>query len=109
MAMFQYQEESRVTGLEIFLKIEPDKRKEFLQTFMWASRPDKRPVDCLGLRLFEDVNQPDHYIWVEHWTDSKKLENHMQTERFFSFLGAIEVLGALEEMRTVTVDSIEAG
>ena len=76
---------------------------------MWASRSDKRPSDCLGHRLFEDVNQPDHYIWVEHWTDSKMLENHMQTERFLGFLGAIDVLGTLEEIRTVTINIRQNG
>ena len=90
-------------GLEIFIEIDQGKRKEFLQTFLWASREDMRSSDCLGHRLFEDVNQPDYYMWVELWTDAMMLEDHMQTERFHSFLGAIEVLGTLIKIQKVTI------
>ncbi len=94
---------------EILIQIEPEKRKEFLQTFNWFSRPEKRPRDCLEHRLFEDVTQPDRYIWIEGWSDSKTLENYMKTERFQSFLGAVEVLGFLEEMRFADFSPVTVG
>ena len=96
-------------GFEILIQIEPEKRKEFLQTFNWFSHPDKRPRDCVAHRLFEDVTQSDRYIWIEGWSDSKTLENYMKTERFHSFLGALEVLGTLEEMRFATFSPMTAG
>ena len=96
-------------GFEILIQIEPEKRKEFLQAFNWFSRPEKKPKDCLGHRLFEDVIQTDHYIWIEGWTDLKTLGNYMKTERFQSFLGALEVLGSLEEMRFANFNPMRAG
>lgn len=89
-------------GFEILIQIEPENRKEFLQTLKWFSHPKKRLGDCVERRLFEDVIQTNRYIWVEGWTDSKTLENYIKTARFHSFLGALEVLGNLEEMRFAT-------
>ena len=89
-------------GFEILIQIEPEKRKEFLQAFNWFSRPEKRPRDCVKHSLFEDVTQSNRYIWIEGWAASETLENYMKTERFHSFLGALEVLGTLEEMRFTT-------
>ena len=88
-----------MVGLEILLRVPSEKRHEFLYTFKLFSRSDRRPADCLGRTLFEDFSEPNRFIWIEHWTDAGTLEVHMRTELFYSLLGAIDVLGTLEEIR----------
>ncbi len=94
-----------MAGFHIFAKVPSEKRQEFLQTFKLLSRPDKRAAGCKGQNLFEDVNEPNRFIWIEDWRDSKTLEAHMKTEQFSSLLGAIDVLGSLEALRTVEFES----
>ena len=91
--------------IHILAKVSSDKRQEFLQTFKLLSRPDKRPAGCMDQNLFEDVNEPNRFIWIENWHDSKALDAHMKTEQFSSLLGAIDVLGSLEALRTVELES----
>ena len=95
-----------MVGLEIMTRVEPDKRQEFLQTFRLLSRPDKRADACKGQSLYEDVNEPNRFIWSEIWRNSETLAAHLKTEQFNSLLGAIDVLGKLETLRTVTFESV---
>ena len=90
-----------MVGFEILVKLDPDKRQEFLHTFKLLTRPDKRSKECLGQNLFEDTGDSSRFMWFEYWEDPKTLEEHLKTDRFQSLLGAIDVLGTLEELRTV--------
>ena len=93
-----------MVGLEILVRVPPENRQEFIHSLKLLSRPERRPADCLGHTLFEDISQPNRFIWIEHWTEAKALEAHMRTERFHSLLGAMDVLGTLDEMRMANYD-----
>ena len=92
-----------MVGFEILIRIKTDKRYEFLHTFQLFSRPDRRVRDCLGHRLFEEVKEPNRFLWHEDWTDFRKLETHLRTDGFRELLGAIEVLGYMDGMRIVEI------
>jgi quinol monooxygenase YgiN len=95
-----------MVGLEIMVRVTPEKRQEFLQTFKLLSRADRRDSACLGHRLFEKVSEPNRFLWVEHWTNSKTVEAYLQTDRFRTLLGAMDVLGNLEHLRLVRLKPI---
>jgi quinol monooxygenase YgiN len=85
-------------GVEILVSIQPEKRQEFLQTIeMFRSQQDrdKARINC---SIFETVGTPNQFLWVEKWTDQKLLEDYMKTGRFKALLGAIQVLGELNNL-----------
>jgi quinol monooxygenase YgiN len=91
-----------MVSLQILVKIMPEKRFEFLQTFELMTQSTRKARDCIGQRLFEKTNEPNSFLWVEDWKDSESLESYRRSEMFRSLLGAIDVLGSLVKLRTFT-------
>lgn len=90
-------------GLEITVRVKPDKRQEFMQAFELLTRRESQPSGCLTQSLFQKVGEPNVFLWFECWSASELLEVYMQTDRFRTLLGAIRVLGALEELWRVDI------
>ena len=91
-----------MVGLEILVKIQPDKRFEFIQTFDLMTQSNRKARNCIGQTLFEKSNETNSFLWVEDWKNRESLESYRQTEKFRSLLGAIDVLGSLVKIRTFT-------
>ena len=91
-----------MVGLEILVKIQPEKRYEFLQTFEIMTQSTRKARDCIRQTLFEKSNEPNAFLWIEDWKNRESLESYRQTEKFRSLLGAIDVLGSLLKIRTLT-------
>jgi quinol monooxygenase YgiN len=89
-------------GLELLVKIQPEKRFEFLQTFKFMTQTNRKAQDCIEQTLFEKPEEPNTFLWMEDWKNIESLESYRQTDQFRSLLGAIEVLGSLVKIRTLT-------
>ena len=92
-----------MVGLEILVKIQPEKRLEFMQTFEYMTQTNHKARDCIEQTLFEKSNESNSFLWIEEWKNNESLESYRQTERFRSLLGAMEVLGSLIKIRTFTL------
>ncbi len=89
-------------GLELLVKIQPEKRYEFLQTFKLMAQNNLKARDCIEQTLFEKLEESNAFLWMEDWKNIESLESYRQTDQFRSLLGAIEVLGSLVKIRTFT-------
>ena len=96
-----------MVGLEILLRIEADKRHEFIQMRNLLARPDQRASQCLAHYLFEKVDEPNTYLWVEHWAETGPLEAWLETDRFRTLMGAIETLGELEGLHLIDFRAVD--
>ncbi len=94
-----------MVGLGIVVRVEPLKRHEFLQSFEMLTSSERRDSACLKQNLFEDVDEPNRFLWIENWTSSEALESYLNTDRFLTIKGAIEVLGTMEDMRISDIKS----
>lgn len=92
-----------MVGLEILVKIQPEKRFEFIQAFELLTKSNHIARDCIEQTLFEKSNESNSFLWIEEWKNNESLESYRQTERFRSILGAIDVLGSLVKIRTFTL------
>ena len=92
-----------MVGLEILVKIQPEKRFEFLQAFELLTQPNPNTLDCIEQTLFEKTGEPNAFLWREDWKNDKSLEARRQTEQFRSLLGAVEILGTLVMIRKFTL------
>ncbi len=92
-----------MVGLEILVKIRPEKRFEFLQAFELLTQPKNRHRDCIEQTLLEKAGEPNVFVWQEDWKNDESLESYRQTELFRSLLGAVEVLGSLIKIRKISL------
>jgi len=92
-----------MVGFEILVKIEPEKRFEFLQTFKLMDQTVDNNSDFVGQVLFEKISEPNCFLWTEDWKSGESLEAYRQTDKYRALLGAIDVLGALIKIRTFTL------
>ena len=89
-------------GLELRIRIKPEKRTEFLQMReMLKGRP--RSEGCVDQKIYEEVDGSNRFLWCERWRERGHLEHYMKSEDFRMLLGAVEVLGELEEQKTVEI------
>ena len=92
------QKGNMMVGLEILVSIQSGQRQEFLQTIeMFRSQPAKG-MERIGCSIFERVDMPNQFFWVEKWTDQGALDEYTKTDRFRALLGAIQVLGELNNL-----------
>jgi quinol monooxygenase YgiN len=91
-----------MVGLELRIRINPHKRTEFLQMREMLRRKS-RPEACVDQKIYEEVDGSNNFLWSERWRKTPALEEYMKSEDFRMLLGAIEVLGKLEEQRTVEI------
>lgn len=92
-----------MVGLEISVKIQPEKRVEFLQAVALLTQPNASTRDCIEQTLFEKTGEPNMFLWREDWENDNSLDAHRQTQTFKSLLGAAEVLGTLIRIRKFTL------
>jgi quinol monooxygenase YgiN len=91
-----------MVGLELRIRIKPDKRTEFLQMREMFQRR-VLPKACVDQKIYEEIDGSNSFLWSERWTGRDPLDEYMKSEDFRMLLGAVEVLGELEEMKTVQV------
>ena len=91
-----------MVGLELRIRIRPEKRTEFLQMREMLQRK-ARPESCVDQKIYEEVDGSNRFLWSERWTGKGPLDRYMNSEDFRMLLGAVEVLGELEDMKTVQI------
>ena len=95
-----------MVGLEILVSIQSGQRQEFLQTIeMFRSQPAKG-MERIGCSIFERVDMPNQFFWVEKWTDQTALNSYMKSGRFKALLGSIQVLGELNSLHLVEIEEL---
>ncbi|MFW2366890.1 MAG: hypothetical protein ACN4GW_10765 [Desulforhopalus sp.] len=92
-----------MVGIEILVRISPEKRGEFLQSFNWLTQLDELNERRMDSGIFEQVNNPNNFLWVEHWYDEKSLASYCEDNKFYAMMGAIGVMGQLIHKRAFTI------
>ena len=90
-------------GLEILVRIKPEKRAEFLQAFDMLKTVDRLGDRRLELELFERVNESNTFLWLEHWDNDESLTHYYEENKFRAMMGAIDILGQLVHKRTFSI------
>ena len=91
-------------GFEVLVLINHENRQEFFQSYRMLRKPGQQSPDCESEGLFEDTHKPNRFLWVERWKDAKALEQYMASDNFRMIMGAIDVLGSLQELRPISYD-----
>jgi quinol monooxygenase YgiN len=91
-----------MVGLELRIRINPDKRTEFLQMREMLQRKS-RPEGCVDQKIYEEIDGSNRFLWSERWSEKSPLDEYMKSDDFRMLLGAVAVLGELEDQRTVAI------
>lgn len=89
--------EGRV-GFEISFWIAPANRVEFLQTALSLLSLSSGGQLCRR-SCFERVGAENTFLWRESWGSRKAVEERLLSPPVETLLGAIEVLGRMEELK----------
>ena len=93
-----------MVGIEILIKVAPEKRAEFLQAFELLTKHDQQEHQRIALELFEKIHEPNTFLWLEHWEKREALVQCFQENRCRAMLGAVEVLGQLIHKRSFIIE-----
>jgi quinol monooxygenase YgiN len=88
-----------MVGFQVIITMDHSRRHEFFQTFESLSRPEAREEGCLDQGLYDQIGWSNRLLWVENWKSIALLEAHMQSRRFQTIMGAIEVLGQVADIK----------
>jgi hypothetical protein len=89
-------------GIEISFHTKPANRRELVQSLeMLRQRvlEADRPGEC---QISEDLTEPNVFRWCEWWPEDAETAAIVSSERFQTLLGAIRLLGFLDELHHVT-------
>lgn len=92
-----------MVGFEILVRINPEKRVEFLQAFEIVRHIDLLDSNRIDFELFEVAQGMNTFLWVEHWDNDESLSSYYSNNKFISMIGAIEVLGHLIYKRSFSI------
>ena len=92
-----------MVGIEILIRINPDKRVEFLQAFNMLKQLDQLGESRVDLELFEQIKEPNTFLWLEHWDNTESLTHYYQDNKYRAMMGAIDIMGQLVQRRTFSI------
>jgi quinol monooxygenase YgiN len=69
--------------------IDPEQRATFAAVATEMCRRSRDDAGCLGYRVYEDLEQPDHYVIVEEWADDEALQQHFAQPHTGAFMGQL--------------------
>ena len=92
-----------MVGIEILVRIHPEKRIEFLQAFNMLRQLDQLGDNRIDLDLFEQIKEPNTFLWLEHWENTESLTHYYQDNKYKAMMGAIDIMGQLVQRRTFSI------
>jgi quinol monooxygenase YgiN len=98
-----------VIDILIRAQVEPDQRHELMQMCKsWLASPSLQGA-CLERRVYEDAISPKDLLLIEQWSDETALNAYLSSDSFRALVGAIKVLGRLEQVCTCEAHIVEKG
>lgn len=97
-------------GFEIVFWIAPANRVEFLQTAVALLSIPRDKLQPCTRSCFERVGVENSFLWRESWMSKAAVEERLDSLPVKTLLGAIEVLGRVEELKILEFfDRLERG
>jgi quinol monooxygenase YgiN len=72
--------------------VSPANRARFIEVATTMCSSSRGDDGCSGYRVYEDLEQPDHYVFVEEWADEDALQRYFtqpHTGAFMRDLGGL--------------------
>jgi len=73
--------------------VQPEKRREIIETIQGMLEPTRVERGCLSYRLYEDVENKNALVLLEEWATQEDLEKHISKDK----LRLLSLLNLLSE------------
>ena len=73
-------------------RVPAENRERFIEVATTMCAGSREDAGCGGYRVYEDLEQPEHYVFVEEWADEDALQSHFaqpHTATFMRELGGL--------------------
>ena len=57
-------------------RVPAENRARFIEVATAMCASSRADEGCSGYRVYEDLEQPDHYVFLEEWADEDSLQRH---------------------------------
>ena len=64
-------------------------RERFVEIATEMCRSSRREPGCSGYRVYADLEQAEHYVFVEEWADDEALQRHFGEPHTAAFMGEL--------------------
>jgi quinol monooxygenase YgiN len=71
------------------VQIPTERRDVFLAIATEMCSASRGDDGCLGYRVYEDLEQPDRYVFIEEWRDDAALQSHFSQAHTTKFMAAL--------------------
>jgi quinol monooxygenase YgiN len=71
------------------VQIPAELREEFLAVATAMCSASRGDDGCIGYRVYEDLEQPNRYVFIEEWRDDEALQSHFSEPHTGTFMGAL--------------------
>lgn len=71
------------------VRTDADKRDQLIAVAQKVASASREEAGCVSYRVFEDTEQPNHFVFVEEWKDEEALQEHFRTSHIAEFMQAI--------------------
>ena len=68
---------------------DPSKRAQLIEVAQKVAAASREEAGCISYRVFEDTEQPNHFVFVEEWEGKDALQQHFGTPHIAEFMQAI--------------------
>lgn len=89
------------------MKVDPEKRSEFLQIVQRMLGLTQYRTGCSAARLYRDSDDPDSHLLLEEWETRSDLVRHLRSTGFGMLLKAMELLSEPPAIAIRTVNSTD--
>jgi len=83
----------------IKITVQPEKKKEVMQTFRALLEPIRNEQGCLSCNCYEDVEAADIIFFREEWKSGEDLNIHLKSVHFGILIGAMKLLNKEPEIK----------
>lgn len=53
---------------------------------------NQNDAGCISYKLYQDINDPTVFVFIEEWEDMKSLQNHTNAEHFTTLVSQMQPL-----------------
>lgn len=82
-----------MAGLQLLIRIDPEKRHEFLHVVELLCKEGKKNESLIRCNIYEDIIIRNRFVCIYKSSEAQGLAEHFKSKQFKAFLGAINVLG----------------
>ena len=93
------------------IKVPRGQRNNFLDAARRVVGPTEIQPGCISCRFYQDLNDPDAVLLIEEWENRKKLDRHLNSDRYRIVLSLVDMSGKPPEYKIssiLTTEGLEA-